>query len=878
MLAPEKKTQAKEVPNGTSKALSKVEPTITKEEYMAKQSQIFEELTGYKSWDSWRKGVYKESDAIHPRLGSADEDNDTLMFALKVTMAALDDDTYNEVLAQRAIDAQFQLSAKNDTLPLNALPGNKAKVQYFATKYRELREHMNDLEVQFLSSRKLMAGLVDSEAQARQELDASMINNQRLTTMCSALESKIRFMTKDCENHQEEISRLSKANSLLQDEINELKKEHSQRTKPDEETVKLKTEIDRLKSALNESKAKSADTSPSSTTRTARDGDNLEESTTLTGNSANSEKSEAKKILNPSETQQHKVEKESKKSQSEALGAAKQPRTDKNADMKATESTKRQANSSAVRIESNGPAEASALEHHPMLQGLLDKFDLQGEPSPVEVQMAAVRREYPELLQGKLKRFYEQYEAREKYFLQHLRVNQLRLHVMKGKYDKEVRLRDTDMKRLAVLSEQIEASSKAEVNMREFLKQQKAEMDTLKVDMKQLKLDAETTTDRLNATLRVSKEDEEYFKTTLTKMTSLVEDILHRNSKLMKRCESLEKEIKYLKDDQAQNKEQATRIGEEAAAQRKLALMLMEDRDQLEFTIAKIEGDILMANLALEQCTKKKDEISKANKRSQAQLAKAEQELAELKREFKNASPEQAPNVVSVENNTKSETTVPASTPARVKTEQPKSVTPKPSEVVQQASKPTPDQSAILNSTLTKSTSTTAPKTPSDLSTSNNASTSEPSTNPPPTVKNSADNPYSKTPEAELAERLIKQFEGHADPAAYYKSVYGFDITGVPVHKWLQHFSEEESCKCADKECPIHSKEATFRQGWSTLMDQISSVANGAVPQTSKPPGPVGRTPPSTPPPAATPTDKANGHMINGKRVFGPERPPSMQN
>lgn len=731
--------------------------------------------------------------------GTADSEleRSALMFAMNLTMAGIDGDIYNEVVVQQTIDDQFQSYLEEDSIALDKLPTEKDKIRYLLKKYKELRASLSDLEIKYLKARKFTTAVMESETQSEAELDASLISNQQLHTMCKAFESKIRFMNKDCEKHQEEISRLTNEQDGLKTELaNEQKKNEAL----NKETSDLKSEVSRLKAALEQSKKS-----------------NNNKSTVTSGTTQPSASS-----------------------------------------------------STSVSIPDS---EKALIDGHPLLKDTIESFDIHSDA--LQQQMSALRNEYPELLKGRLKSFYEQYEAREKYFLQHSRVNRLRLYVMKGKYDKEVRLRETYAKRLEVLSEQVETSSKSEVKLRAEIEELKGATNKLTEELESLQEWAEKTTDQLDKTTEQlekdgfsNQQDEERIGTVLTEMSEVVEEITLQNSELFTRCEELELQLQMMKDAQTPEAMVAQKRASTESF-KKLSLALVEERDQLEFSLARLEGDLARLNIQRDFELKQKEELAQ-------KLAASERKLKELK------AKKQPTEQVAAQKPTKA-------APA---------VNGKKKDVTPAKERKLPDGQVEL-----PNTPELVSKTPPS---SNGSATQAPVQrifdNIAPTKHNDKTQgmDYRNLPDAEVAQHLIDRFDRQVDPVEYFKTVFGFDITGVPPHEMLRRFSEENPCECGDKECPVHSQDATFRNGWATLLSEFQASlarkgqadpasANSRTQKSpssptpppsssqakSKAPGTSSPTPPtqaqSQP---ATPDSATN--TINGKKVFGPERPPTM--
>lgn len=773
-------------PNGTASSASRnsgtgattdntAKPGISKEEYLAKQNQIFEELTGFKSWDSWRQGVKDGSDS--------ELDHNALMYALKLTMTALDEDTFNEVVFQRSIDEEYKKATEIVKAEVERMPTKEAKLERLASNFRYLREDLCDIEVQFLSSRKVVTNLVETEAQLKSELEASGLTNQRLTAMCSALKSKIQFMTADCERHQDENQRLRDTQAKMTEVIKKMS---------NADFTNLESRSDVALQWLN----KIADDQAELRKELQQAQESLKSVSSALPDIKNMSYADVVKENEILKRQKEDLEKRNTQLQKESLQ---------------TKALSKQNDTVQVKQESEPPINsldtadlsdysAAKLEHHPLLQDMIKKFEIQGNPDPVEEQMAAVRREYPELLSGKLRAFYEQYEAREQYFLQANRVNKLQALVVQGKLDREVRRGETDAKRLEVLSGQVEESSKVEANLRSQITHLESLLERLETGFK-------------NATQDMVKkqENDEYLMTYLDKMSELATSMNERNEEFNAECDTLRDNVEVLIQERKRNEEMSAEYHKQFTAHKSLSSAIALERDQLEFTIAKLEAE--MAQLHGKMAAK-----TAQNKTLDKKLRDTETELAGFR--VKDSEKDLNGN----ESILHAEKTHPATSDSSL------------------ANIPEEDQS-----------------NPTALLPEPKPSSPPPKETQPPQVDFA-----SLTPE-QTAQKLYGGFNAQPNPAEFFQKILGFDITSVPVHEWLEHYTHTKSC--TDKGCSIHSQEAKFRQGWSSLLKQVQGIADGSI-----------AGPPITPLPRfSPPPSNSNGKMINGKRVFGPERPPSMQ-
>lgn len=754
-------------------------PGISKEEYLAKQNLIFEELTGFKSWDSWRQGV-KDSPA-------SDLDHNALMYALKLTMTALDEDTFNEVVYQRGIDEEYKTTTEYSLLDVERETTKEGKLERLASNYRSVREELCDIEVQFLSSRKVMANLVETDTQLQSELQASVNANQRLTAMCSALKSKIQFMTTDCERHQDENQQLKDTQAKMMELIQKMSKADTKLESRSDAALQWLSKIADDQAELQkevQQAQEQAQESIKAISKIVPHADVVKENELL-------------------KRQKEDLEKRNTQLQKELLQAKSLSKQNN------TIPVKQDSEKQSTSPETAEPSESSVakLEHHPLLQDMIKKFEIQGNPGPVEEQMEAIRREYPELLSGKLRAFYEQYEAREKYFLQANRVNKLQTLVVQGKLDRELRRGETDAKRLEVLSGQVEASSKVEVNLRSQITHLESLLERLETGFK-------------NATQDMVKkqENDEYLMTYLDKMSELATSMNERNEALITECDTLRDNVEVLIQERKKNEEMSAEYHQQFTAHKSLSTAIALERDQLEFTIAKLEAE--MAQLHGKMATK-----TAQNETLDKRLRDAETELAGFRAKASEKPVNDNESIIPVE------------------TEPP----------------------ASSDSSLAR--------TPEDDQSKPTALLPEPkSSSPPPKEIRPPQIDFASLTPEQTAQKLYGGFNAQPNPAEFFQKILGFDITSVPVHEWLEHYSQDKSC--TNKDCSIHSQEAKFRQGWNSLITHVQGVADGSITAPGKLPHP-------TPPPPSNSNGNSNGNssgkMINGKRVFGPERPPSMQ-
>lgn len=897
--------QAKISVNETSNTPAK--PRISKEEYLAKHRQIFKELTGFNSWDDWQQNFF--GNAPNPNA-DADMDRNALIHALDLTMTALDEDTFNEVQNHREIQENFNQVALNSAVTLDSLPDDEARVKYLATTCRRLLDRLNEIEVQFLSARKVMEVMSESLSEAKSDIEENVTNHLRLTTLCYALESKIRFMTKDCEKHVDKIMVLESENDVINEVLrarNERWQTDSERIKSLEEALKqlenslaeIQQEYKEYKQARKESgtEEKPKGSQKGTVDKIAKqkfDEDKAalaKEKTAFAKEKAELIKEKAK-LLKEKEAltkENQALKKRNLALQEQITHSNDDPKSIKHDNLEiqskqiidmmnelrsAKEALISQAESilnskepiSAEMVERLKDSQTTKLENHPLLVELIVKFETQADPDPVEEQMEAVRREYPELLSGKLKAFYEQYEAREQYFLQAMRIAKLEVLVQTEKLEREKRRAETDVKRLEVLSEQVETSSKAEVNLMYKVAQLEAHTRGL-----------ETELEKTTQSMTQKNLNDQTLMSYLDKMTRLATSMTDRNDSLINGCDSLRENLEVLIKERKENQSNYAGICEKYTAARKLCKVLAVERDELEFTVVKLETELTRIKLEGNE------------KDTSGQPKKVRSKQYPHRTGKKDVKQDVEKQINQSDNKDSSEV-------------------PDEKDKAQLTDKTDNEKGQNYDGTNGEPSNKTVKPNGSDF-----LSALVPSSSP--SISDDSASPgLGLVAGPELGRMLAEQFETQTNPADYFKRVFGFDITGMPFHQVMQKFSDEDYLhlvtdyrKCEKPECPIHGKDATFRSGWTTLMNNIngklsSSNANGSTssninnatpintkhsPSSNLPATfPISRTPPNTPPlssatPLTTPTPSTssssiNGKMINGKRVFGPERPPSM--
>lgn len=801
-------------PNGTATNAVTPKPTISKEEYLARHYQLFEQLTGFKSWDSWRENVNTSSSTTDNKK-DADLDRRALIYALNLTMAAMDDETYNEVQSQRAIDAKLYDLCTANVIPITAFPDSLSRAEHLMSMCEKLQKQVNNLEIKYLNSRKAMAALAENEKQMKKRLDVATNTNQRLATMCNALESKIKFMSKDCLSHQIQISQLQQEKEnqqllcqQLQEKLQQVAvpgKSENEQSLMEEIKVLRKTNVHLLE-ALSDKKVK---------------GDNK------------------MKLDVPQQL----------------LDMMAELKSDKEAILKQAQSIlERQGAQSLV---TNTNSSKPEIENHPELQNLVLKFNINPQSDTVEQQLEAIRREYPEVLAGKLRKFYNLYVARENYFVQALRSSKLETMIQTRKLEVVQKRVDTDSKRLKVLSDQVEASAKVEAALT-------AKVSSLEGLTKSLENNIQQTAQAL----RIKKENEAFLDKHLNKMVEMETVLDERNQLLLKRCDTLVSDLSMLHLERKQITENFNDTLEKLGASETMCKALLDERDELEFTIIKLEETIFRLSMPsnVEELRKSQQRPPRPPKQQQNNSRKIKYKgkgsskvQAILSAEAKTSqSTTAAESASSQKNNYSKETnfstkdsvastkqsthsaqntekiqTEPLQCQSTVQVEVTKKENPSPSDKMSDGSE--------ISLPVTKKDDETITVDSSLLS------------------KQQQTYDFSKMTPEEITNELGKRFSSHGNDKEFFERTFGFDITGISFPEILEKYSTLNADKCNnEEECSVHHPSNMHESTWQNIVHLASAAVSTSTRESD--PG----------------ESKWEGNMINGKKVFGPERPPSM--
>lgn len=804
-------------PNGTATNAVTPKPTISKEEYLARHYQLFEQLTGFKSWDSWRENVNTSSSTTDNKK-DPDLDRRALIYALNLTMAAMDDETYNEVQSQRAIDAKLYGLCTANVVPVAAFPDSLSRAEHLMSMCEKLQKQVNSLEIKYLNSRKAMAALAENEKQMKKRLDVATNTNQRLATMCNALESKIKFMSKDCLSHQIQISQLQqekedqqllcqqqqqKQEKLQQVAVSD--KSENEQSLMEEIKVLRKTNVHLLE-ALSDKKVKGDD---------------------------------KMKLDVPQQL----------------LDMMAELKSDKEAILKQAQSIlERQGAQSLV---TNTDSSKPEIENHPELQNLVLKFNINPQNDTVEQQLEAIRREYPEVLAGKLRKFYNLYVARENYFVQALRSSKLETMIQTRKLEVVQKRVDTDSKRLKVLSDQVEASAKVEAAL------------TAKVSsLEELTKSLENNIQQTAQALRIKKENEAFLDKHLNKMIEMETILDERNQLLLKRCDTLVSDLSMLHLERKQITENFNDTLEKLGASETMCKALLDERDELEFTIIKLEETIFRLSMPghVEELRKPQQRPSRPPKQQQNNTRKIKYKgkgsskvQAILSAEAKSSqSSTDAESALSQKNSHSKETNLSKkdsvaytkqSTHTALNTEQ------KQAELLQcQSTVPvevTKKETPSPSDKIIDGSEVSLPVTNKDDETIAVDSTI--------LSKKQQTYEFSKMTPEEITNELAKRFSSHGNDKEFFERTFGFDITGLPFPEILEKYSTRNVDKCnSEEKCSVHHPSNVHESTWQNII-HLASTAVSTPTRDSNPGEP-----------------KWEGNMINGKKVFGPERPPSM--
>lgn len=804
-------------PNGTAVTAVTPRPTISKEEYLARHYQLFEQLTGFKSWDSWRENVNASSSATDNKK-DADLDRRALIYALNLTMAAMDDETYNEVQIQRVIDAKFQSICAANAPSITSFPDSLSRAEHLSSMCERLQDQVNNLEIKYLNSRKAMSALSENEKQMKKRLDVATNTNQRLATMCNALESKIKFMSKDCVSHQTQISQLQQEKKQQEEKLRQAvvpAKTQNEQSLLDEIKVLRKTNVHLLE-ALSDKKVKG----------------------------------DSKMKLDVPQ---------------QLLDMMAELKSDKEAILKQAQSIlERQGAQSLITSADMSKPE---IEHHPELQNLVLKFNISPQSDTAEKQLDAIRREYPEVLAGKLRKFHDVYVAREKYFMQALRSSKLETMIQTRKLEVLQKRVDTDSKRLKVLSDQVEASAKVEATLT-------AKVSSLTELTKSLENNIQQTAQALG----MKKENEVFLETHLKKMVEMETVLAERNQLLMKKCDKLVAELAMLHVERKQITENFNDTVEKLGASETMCKALLDERDELEFTIIKLEEAIFRLSMSDDV-----EELRKSQPHPPRPSKQHPNQKGTRKIKYKGKGSTQVQAARSTESKYSKSATVAGSTSGQQNgmakendSEGSKTLSVTQSstnsvQAVQSKEKKQLSANHASPSTKTHSKTTITPSQSNSNDPSNAPEDSLPlSKMDEKDIAKSTSSPdhnltfnFSKMTPEEITNELGKRFSSHGGDKEFFQRTFGFDITGIPFPEVLEKYSNLGVDKCNDDECTIHHPPTMHETTWDNIINSASAATNAAATGSTE-----SRSTPGEP--------KWEGNMINGKKVFGPERPPSM--
>lgn len=474
-------------------------PKISKEEYIAKQSENFAQLTGFSSWDDWRQNMAGEG-----RAPESEIDRDALIYALNLTTAALDEDTYNEVNAQRAIDANFRQAAGQGLKKLNEMPNNEEKCLYLTEVCEQLRDQVNELEISFLNSRKIMSTVMANEAQMKSRLEVATTTNQRLATMSKSLELKIESYHETVKNFKTDNRQLSLQVLDFEKQLSELKnkaqeKEAMLRQAENENIKKLKDESQKLKDEMkqqNEMYLKLKEYLKKQMEESKKLKENTKKYDDLKkSNEGFKRQNEELKKSNEGYKKQNeelrKSNEEYKKQVFDLDGKLKQmerskplPHAESNDVFTShqiqdlcfklgvekkhlyegvikllLEKTKLKSTSTNTLKQAKQNS-FSILDNHPLLEDLIKEVELAPNNKQTENHIDAIKREYPELLSKKLGEFWKLYESREDYFKDLLRQARLKASIFARRYEKNKIALEQAVNRSTTLSGLVKDNSK----------------------------------------------------------------------------------------------------------------------------------------------------------------------------------------------------------------------------------------------------------------------------------------------------------------------------------------------------------------------------------------------------------------------------------
>ncbi|CAN6674965.1 hypothetical protein TRVA0_075S00232 [Trichomonascus vanleenenianus] len=155
---------------------------MPKEEFLARQNAVFQQLTGLDSWKAYQQELAKE-----------DREDSNLVEILQLVVAGLDEEIYNEFCEQKAILEEIELAGKQ-LVDRIANPSSSMHQVYNSLfiNYGNLKAQVNRLEVEFMKMRKARIEVESDRNKVRKAFQEELIKRIKLEQICRALMKKVK--------------------------------------------------------------------------------------------------------------------------------------------------------------------------------------------------------------------------------------------------------------------------------------------------------------------------------------------------------------------------------------------------------------------------------------------------------------------------------------------------------------------------------------------------------------------------------------------------------------------------------------------------------------------------------------------------------------
>uniref|UniRef100_A0A060T7H5 ARAD1B19074p n=1 Tax=Blastobotrys adeninivorans TaxID=409370 RepID=A0A060T7H5_BLAAD len=155
---------------------------MPKEEYLAKQNKVFQELTGYPSWNE------------HRAAGVSDDRQDHhLRRITELVVAGLDEEIYNEFREQRFIQDEVEWAGQQ-ALAVGGKDPEETTQEVIANvirDYQRLKSQVSRLELEFIRMRKARVDIENDRNDAHTSYHRELMRRVKLEQLCRVLHSKV---------------------------------------------------------------------------------------------------------------------------------------------------------------------------------------------------------------------------------------------------------------------------------------------------------------------------------------------------------------------------------------------------------------------------------------------------------------------------------------------------------------------------------------------------------------------------------------------------------------------------------------------------------------------------------------------------------------